>query len=365
MGLSKKIVVSVSNDLVTDQRVERICESLSNLEYEVVLVGRELSKSKKIERSYKTKRLKLIFNNGPLFYLMLNIGIFRILIKEKPDVILSNDLDTLLAGHLYHIFNRSTTKLVYDSHEYFTEVPELVGRSARKVWLYLERRILPKVKHSYTVCDSIAGIYKKEYNIEMGVIRNLPKLAANKVKITKDLIGKKKLIYQGAINVHRGIELMVEMMQFLPDCHLYLFGDGDIKVRIDKIIVDLSLQENVTCMGKCPPDELRSYTEQCDLGFSLEEDIGLNYRYALPNKIFDYIHAGIPMLVSNLPEMSAVVNDYVVGEVIKSRMASEAANQVMSILSNEELYKKYSNNALKAKDQLNWEKEEEKLKKYF
>ena len=136
----KRIIVSVTNDLTTDQRVAKICNSLTDLNLEVILVGRILKKSIQINRNYSTKRFKLWFNKGPLFYANYNIRLFFFLLFTKTDFLWSNDLDTLLANHI--ISKWKSKKLIFDSHEYFTEVPELIDRpKVQKIWKRLEQKL--------------------------------------------------------------------------------------------------------------------------------------------------------------------------------------------------------------------------------
>src|SRR5690554_2991253 len=125
---NKKIIVSVTNDLYTDQRVHKVCMFLYENGYEVLLVGRKLKNSEPItDRPYSIKRFKLVFNAGALFYSNYNLRLFWFLLFTRFDVLLSNDLDTLLANYCAHRL-KSKSRLVYDTHELFTEVPELTAR---------------------------------------------------------------------------------------------------------------------------------------------------------------------------------------------------------------------------------------------
>ena len=158
--MSNRVVVSVINDLSSDQRVDRTCSTLHELGYDVLLVGRKMKKSVSLNpRVYKMTRMTLLFEKGALFYAEYNFRLFFFLLFKKVDVLHANDLDTLLANRI--IQKLKGVKLVYDSHEYFTEVPELVeGSFSKRVWLKIERSIFPKLKHVFTVNKSIAEIYK-------------------------------------------------------------------------------------------------------------------------------------------------------------------------------------------------------------
>ena len=153
--MNNKVIISVTNDLSTDQRVHKVCLTLKNMGCSVLLVGRKLKDSVEINREYDTHRIKLIFNSGPLFYLEYNLRLFFFILYKKFDFLYSNDLDTLLPNYLISQFLNK--KLVYDSHELFSELPELQKRPIVKIiWKYLESFLLPKQKYAITVSKSIA-----------------------------------------------------------------------------------------------------------------------------------------------------------------------------------------------------------------
>lgn len=356
----KRVIISVSNDLSTDQRVSKICETLVALNYEVLLIGRRLKNSFPIQRNYTTKRIRLLFNKGFLFYGELNIRLFLVLLFSKKDILLSNDLDTLLPNFLASKLQRK--KLVYDSHELFTEIPELVHRPfVKKVWLTLEEWIFPKLKNVYTVSPKIAAIYTEKYNIPVNVIRNLPTKKQVKAGSFPFLTEDKKIIlYQGAINLGRGLELMINTMPFLDNHVFVIIGDGDITNDLKNLVVEKNLTEKVKFLGKILPEKLHKLTLLADVGISFEADLGLNYRYALPNKIFDYIQAEVPVFVSDLPEIKKIILDYQIGEIIKSRTPEKIANQIKTLLE-----KDFSPSLKTAKKELIWEKEVQKLMAIF
>lgn len=355
----QRVVVAVTNDLATDQRVHKICTTLLLLNYNVLLVGRLKSDSLSLQpQAYTTKRLKLWFNKGAFFYANYNVSLFFLLMFSKQTLIWSNDLDTLPACFLASKIKKK--KLIFDSHEYFTEVPELVSRPKIKAfWKNIERIILPKLKNVITVSDGIAALYRSEYNVAVKVVRNVPYL--NTLSNTTE---KKEriILYQGAINVNRGIETMVKAMQFIDNARLQIIGKGDIFSSIQQLIQQLNLSDKVQMIGEIPHQELKKYTQQASIGLSLEEDMGLNYRLALPNKLFNYIHAEIPVLVANLPEMSALVKHYQVGEIAKSTEPKAIAAQLNEMLQNEHQLNVWKINAARAKYELNWEKESETIK---
>ena len=362
---NQKIIVSVTNDLITDARVAKICDALQELNFEVVLVGRILPKSVRLRRVYETRRFKLWFNKGPLFYANYNLRLFFFLLFNKADVYWSNDLDTLLANYMASKWKKK--KLIFDSHEYFTEVPELVNRpSVQRIWKRLEQRILPKLKNVLTVSQSIANLYQQEYGLDVKLLRNVPQLQKVAFEVENLKIDNKKIIiYQGAINVNRGVEFMVKALNYLDNHILYLIGKGDISTEIATLIKTEKLETKVKMLGEVPYEKLHSYTIQADLGLSLEEDKGLNYRFALPNKLFNYIHASVPVLVSNLPEMAELISHYQVGEAIATHEPQQIAQKIKGMLNNKTLLASYQENCKKATQELNWEKEKQVISTLF
>jgi len=364
-----QLVVSVTNDLVTDQRVHKVCTTLSTMDFDVVLIGRKLSNSLAINRNYKTVRMKLLFNKGFLFYAEFNMRLFCKLFFIKKDILLSNDLDTLLPNFLISkIFNK---KLVYDSHELFTEVPELVDRpKVQKIWLSIENYIFPKLKHVYTVNESIASIYKKKYNVDVKIIRNIAPTSRNKtldVVLSNKVKGNNKmLILQGSgINMDRGAEEAVEMMQYLENTVLYIIGGGDVFDKLKELVKRFQLEDKVFIRNRMPYHELMEYTKIADLGLSLDKGTNLNYEYSLPNKVFDYIQAKTPLLVSNRKEIASLVLDNDIGLVVENLDPEKLAQNVKNIFLDHKRLKKWQENLGLAQIKYNWETESDKLKQIF
>jgi len=362
------VYIAVINDLVSDQRIHRTSATLESEGAAPVLIGRKLRTSLSTQDlPWPSIRFRMLFTRGPLFYLFYNLRLFMfLLLSAKPILILANDLDTLPAASLAARLRR--VPLLFDSHEYFTEVPELIGRKrVKRIWERIESYFLPRVKYASTVSGSIARAYKEKYGITFEVIRNLPhKRERVQSQSWKERFpGQKILLYQGAVNKGRGIELMVESMACLENVHLVLAGSGDIEKAVQELIRMRGLQQRITMTGRLKPEELFILTCQADLGLSLEEDLGLNYRFALPNKVFDYVMAGVPVLCSGLPEMAAVVDEYGIGEVLQDRSPEKLAAQIRDMLDKEEKRKVWQEKLHAAAGKLNWETEEEKLKTLF
>lgn len=355
-----RIIISVTNDIATDNRILKVAKSLHKSGFDITITGRKLKDSPEINLPYGIKRFKLLFNKGALFYAEYNLRLFIYLIFHKSDIFLSNDLDTLLANFLAAKLKKK--KLIYDSHELFTEVPELVGRpKIQKIWKKIEKFALPRVDAAYTVCKSIADYYKNLYGIEMEVVRNIPICQENDCKDTK----AGNIIYQGALNKGRGLENIIKAMQFIDNHLLVIAGTGDIENDLIQLVNELNLKRKVIFLGRVLPKELPKYTQTAVLGLSIEENMGLNYYYALPNKIFDYINNCVPVLCSPFPEMSNIIKKYNIGWLLKSREPKEIAKQINEILSNKDDYNVKLNNTRIARKELCWQNEEKNLLKIF
>ena len=361
-----KVVSVVSNDIVTDNRVHKIALSLEANGYRVTVIGRELKDSQKLlNRPYFVRRFRLIFNKGPLFYLNLNIRIFFYLLFSDTRIILSNDLDTLLSCTLAARLKKK--QLVFDSHELFPEVPELVNRpGVRRTWKLLEKKLVSKVRFGFTVSPSIADFYFDSYGVKFELIRNLGSFRYDTEFENINRSGSQNtILYQGALNLGRGLELLIESMQYIDGAVLQIIGTGDVAPQLKKFTKKLHLENKVRFLGRLPLERLWEYTASASIGISLEENLGLNYQYALPNKLFDYIQARIPVIISDLPEMTRIVKKYRIGKILVERTPEKLADLINEMLSKNFIKKNYASNLELAARELCWEREENKLIRLF
>ncbi len=371
MSQNKKAIVSVTNDLFTDQRVHKVCLFLESQGFSVVLVGRKRKSSKELPlRSYQTKRFNLFFDKGAKFYAEYNFRLFWYLMFKKVDVFVANDLDTLLANYLASKF-KPNTRLVYDSHEYFTEVPELIHRKkVKQIWEAIEGWIFPKLKTIYTVNSSIAKLYADKYQKEIKIVRNIaPRWESNNLKSKQELgipENKKLIVLQGAgINIDRGAEEAVQAMKWVENAVLMIVGDGDVVHQLKKYVIDNQLDLKVLFFDKRPYNEMMNFTYYADLGLTLDKPTNINYRYSLPNKVFDYIQAETPIVATNLIEISRIVEEFKVGEVINEFTPENLAFVLNSLLKDESRLTVFKENCSKAAKVLNWENEMQVLKEIY
>ncbi|NUM31577.1 MAG: glycosyltransferase [Bacteroidetes bacterium] len=350
-----KISILVSNDITTDQRMYRICQTLYNCGFEIEIAGRKLQNSSQLNfESYKQIRHNLLFVKGPLFYLELNIRHFLFLLKSKPQAAYSVDADTALSAYFY--CKIANSKLIYDSHELFSEVPELENRYlVKNIWKFIEKLIINNSDLRITVSQSIAKYYEKLYNHKFYVIRNVPL----KKEKSKSEIHEKYIIYQGALNKGRCIEKLIQAVENI-DIKVKIAGDGDLNNNLRKLAKKLKVEEKVEFLGKLNPHSLQLITNNAWLGFNMLENCSLSYYYSLSNKTFDYLQAQIPQLISGFPEYVSLNEEYKFGLIIENNL-STIAKTIELLLSDQKLYEQLKIGAEEASKNLIWENEEYKL----
>jgi glycosyltransferase involved in cell wall biosynthesis len=364
--LRKRIIVSVISDIVTDQRVQKECNTFGKMGYEVLLIGRKSENSFGLrELPYKVVRLRNFFARGPLMYLMFDTQLFFYLIFKKADILWANDLDTLLPNFL--TARLKNIKLIYDSHELFTM--SVYKATSRTIWQGLENFLFPRLKNVITVNDSIRKVYEQKYNVPITVVRNVPYKNIKTKNEEIDIAGNKRiLIMQGAgINENRGAEEAVEMMQFLPDEFILLFiGKGTVINKLKHIVKESALENKVVFIGVLPYEQMMNYTSRSFLGLIFEKiDFTDEHNFALPNRFFDYIKAGIPVLSTKAVEIKALIEKYNIGTFVDNLNPSHLSKAIIQISENTAMYNCWKSNTAKAANDLCWENEEKKLVEFM
>jgi len=365
MSQQKTVFSAIINDIATDYRVQKTCDFLVQQDFFVEVYCREIPNSFTINKQYKIKKTKHWINNNFLFYAEYNIRLFLYLLFKKYDYIIANDLDTLPA--CFFASKLKKCELVYDSHELFSEGPELQGRSfVQGFWRKLEDFFLPKIKNAYTVSSSIVDFYNDKYQNQMGLIRNMPFLNRDIQEKEVSFPTKNKVVlYQGVLNPGRGIKPMIKALHFLNDVDLVIIGYGKVEQELKDFMFEQKMEDRVHFMGRVPNNVLPNYTKIADVGMVLEEPLGKSFEFSLPNKLFDYIHAELPIVSGDLIEINSIVNTYKVGLAVGNYEPKNIAKAVNDLLTNQELRQEIINNQKEAKKVLCWEREQQKLHQYF
>jgi glycosyltransferase involved in cell wall biosynthesis len=353
----KSIIFTVSNDLSYDQRMQRHSKILVNAGFDVLLVGRKKTKSIPIKLEiYKQKRLNCWFQTGKLFYLEFNLRLFIFLLFAKADIYVAIDLDTLIPNTLAAKFKGK--KLVFDSHEYFTEVPELIGRNfSKKIWEYVAKTFIPKVDKAYTVGPKLAELFENLYHKPFACILNVG-LYEKQIRFEPNEVDP-IIFYQGALNEGRGIEQLISAMKSL-DAKLWIAGEGDLSEFLRAFTNENNLSEKVKFLGFVEPSELKKLTNQAWLGCNILEPKGLSYQYSLANKFFDYMHSGVPQICANFLEYEAINRKFEIA-VLSDCETQNLVQKITNLLVDKGLYQRLKENCLKASEVYNLQLESKKL----
>ena len=290
---------------------------------------------------------------------------------EHSQVYHANDANTLPAAWLAAKQNRA--KLVYDAHELET------GRSFsstkitgiyRKLWALPERIFIHRVNDIITVSQSIAEELVRIYHVKMPeVILNCPEKnsipPSNRLRNELHIKESQKVsLYQGRITPGRGIETFSEAIQSIGNVVGVVLGDGPL-LSAFRQNCQLGKWKGVYFPGQVALDDLPFYTASADIGIVLTQDTCLNHHYSLPNKLFEYLHAGLPVVGSKIPEVERIIREYQVGELVDPEDPNSIADGIQMILADPIRYQNMKANALKAAEIFNWQNESKKLLRLY
>ncbi|MBX2924852.1 MAG: glycosyltransferase [Chitinophagaceae bacterium] len=338
----------------------RICGSLAKHNYRVVLVGRRYRGAPPLpEQPFMQTRLYCRFTTGWLSYMEWNLKLFFFLLCKKMDAVCAADLDTIIPCYL--ISTLKGIERVYDAHELFTEMKEVVSRPyIKKCWLAVERFAVPRFRYGYTVSQSIADEFNRRYGSRFEVIRNVPLNDHTSFPAPQT----KTILYQGAVNHARGLESLIPAMKLI-NAELHIYGKGNFEQETKALIARHHLERKVKLHAAVPPQELKAITATAYIGINLVENTGLNQYYSLANKFFDYIQAGIPQVTMRYPEYESINKEYEVAVLIAATDEQNIAGACNKLLEDEYLYQRLAGNCLQAGKVYNWQEEEKKLLAFY
>lgn len=354
-----KVICTVTNDLNSDQRMIRTCETLVARGHEVWLVGRKRKESAPLKnRKFSQHRFLCFFQKGKLFYLEYNLRLWWYLGFAKTDVLCSVDLDTAMPALMWSPFKN--WKWIIDAHEWFPFVPEVERRKTiQKIWLWVEARCIPKADAVYTVGSAIAEGLALQYKREVKVVRNAPLLSAvsgvNGLPPNIELPNEDFLLYQGALNEGRGLERLLEVLTKV-NIHLVLVGSGDIEERLKQLVMQLNLGSRVHFLGFVSPEYLPFITQKAKVGYNVSEPISRSYELSLNNKFFDYVHAELPSVINDFVEYRNLCNTHEVGILVNPEN-DEIIRALEQLFNDNKMYEHCKRECVKAKKTWNWEQE--------
>ena len=363
-----KVIITFLGNANQDSRVVNLIESLLNLNYKVQTISFDWKTENFKSQIGKTNIYILDKSKSSLkFYFTFFYLLTKDLLKFKADIYFTEDVYTLPLTYLFAKYNKA--KIFYNSREIYANLGALRNKSfTQNVITKIEQKFIKKVDYVLVTGEMDKNYLKEFYKLNnILVIRNLPKYTEKISKIdlrTKYEIpyDKSILIYQGVILEGRGILKLIKLMNKIDNAYFIIIGDGEFKKQFEEETQKLNLKSKVHFIGAVNHSELLSYTASADIGVALIENISLSYYYALPNKLFEYIMAGVPVLCSDLPQMKNIIDEYKVGRYVNAEDEDEIISILKEMLIEKERFNYFKINCYKAAKELNWEFEFDKVK---
>lgn len=362
MGSQKKICLVFLGNPFKDSRLTNLADSLRKDNCDVSIIGFDWFENARNFTSKKNVVHKLRRRPSILFYSSFALLLIKELMKTNSDIYFAEDFFTLPIVTLFAKVRKA--KLYYNSREIYAFIGGLAKRPLlQKFITSIEKFFIKYPDIVLTTGEMDSEFLEKFYGIKnMLVIRNIPlyQQPIQKVNLREMYgIGEQNLIllYQGIITQGRGISFILEALQKLPDVYFIILGDGQKKEYYKQMAIRYKVDERVIFVGQIDQRELIDYTTAADVGLSLIENISVSYYHALPNKLFEYIMAGLPVLSSDLPQMKKIVDNYKVGECIELKSADEIVDVINRWSKNPQVLESFKSNCAIAAKELNWQEE--------
>lgn len=364
----KSICIAFLGNAFNDTRVSNLISSFTQEGYNVKVISFDWTTP-----NFQTVRgdisvFKLAKSRISIsFYLSFILKLWKNISKIKSDIYLAEDIYTLPVLTVWAKLRRA--RLLYNARELYPFLAGLRNKTLlQNIIKLIERFFIKIVDLILTTGKMDAEFIQQNYKLTNTiVVRNLPMLKEPTQKINlKQKLGIKEnetlLLYQGVIFEGRGIDKVISALKELPCVHIVLLGRGVKLKEYENLARELEVSERVHFIGMVNQDELINYTVEADIGLVLIENISLSYYYALPNKLFEYICAGLPVLSSDLPQMKDIIETYKVGKAINIGSVKQLTDEIKQMVADKALLAKYSVNARKAALELNWDIEFNKVK---
>lgn len=363
MNTRKKIFIAFLGNAFHDSRIVNLTNSLKVDGCSVSVISFDWFISSKNYSDDEIKVFRLTKGKfSLLFYLHFALILIRELLRSKSDIYFAEDLYTL--PFVTTIAKLKGAKVYYNSRELYAFLGGLRNRPLlQSLVKRIEEFFIKKVDLVLTTGEMDSAFLEKFYGIKNTlVIRNIPLFQKPSAKVDfRKIYGisdeKLILLYQGVLLEGRGVPLIMKAMLELPQTVLIILGDGEQKNNFQKFADELHISDRIIFAGTINQKELINYTTGADAGLSLIENISVSYYHALPNKLFEYIMAGLPVLCSDLPQMKMIVDKYQVGESINIGLEDNIYTALKRWVENPGLLIKYRMNCVRAAEELNWQSE--------
>jgi len=312
-----------------------------------------------IDEKYK-KKLKTIVMKLRREYL-INKQITNAIIKASPDVIHANDLDALIPA--YKAAKKLKCKIIYDSHEIYTENNSLMNKKLYALWLgFREKMICKKIDKMICVSNAAAEYFERELKI------GKPTVITNCVLKSEQVFDSEKnqdfeILNHGQFYPGRGYDIMLDAAKILEEhkeIKMVIRGMGIMEKQLREKKEELKA-DNFVMVPPVNVSELIEKASHSMVGVAITEKICLNFELSVSNKLFEYLAAGLPVIMSDIPEHRYLNDKYGIGIILKEDTAEELAAAVLKLYQDKDFYNKCAQNAKKISDEINWENEFSKL----
>ncbi len=364
-----KAVYFILNSFDTDSRARLEVETIRSMGIDVEIIATERGNS---DNFMGCPIHRVAQRRWPKQYrfVQYNLTAAAIASRLNADFFHAVDLDSLYAAH--RAGSGTKGRLIYEARELYAELEALRGRPVVKAfWKELEKRLIRNADYVFTINESIAGELAARYDIDRpGVIRNVSSRggSSSPVDLHEEFeipANHRIIIYQGVLRRGQGLAYLLSLVRRIENVTLALFGEGPIRDELNRLAMEYEIMDRVRFAGAIPPDMLLNYTAGGDLGALLMEDTALNNRLALPQKLFQYLSAGIPQAVSPMPEIAGFVEKEKTGIVVPLNNPENAAASITTFLSDDESRNEIRQNCRKSALANNWEIESEALKHIY
>ncbi|WP_141047367.1 glycosyltransferase [Aliarcobacter cryaerophilus] len=373
--MKKQIVHILMTDYLLDSRVKNETVSLVNDGYElsVYCLKSRIISNDELRENVLLKRFGII-GNKYLTFISAYIAMFFYSMNKKIDLIHAHDLNSLPIAYLISFIKK--VPFIYDSHELWSQSHHSIKlKFVLRIVGLMEKFFAKRATKIITVSDSIKEYLENYFCVnDIEVIRNIPSythmgnynLLREKFNLPNEI---KICLYQGMISEHRGVSLIVksaiEVCKNNNNVVFFFLGDGEHLDTFKKLIKENELDEKIFFLGRIEQDKLLKYTMSADIGIHAISNTCLNHEYCLPNKVFEYLHSNLVLVVTNLFELSKFIEENKIGLTFIDNDYLDLETKIIELLTNESLYLQYKDNVKNVASKLTWSNEYLKLRNIY